>query len=129
MKPPLLIILLLIMLLTMPVNSFSEPLTYTCTYPTYSDGKRVQKVEKEFKLIFIVDIAKKTAYMVGNMGSTEVSMYPKTNAGLSFIEITGARNIMTTSIDSKLNSVHSRNTIIDGELTPSQYYGACTLQK
>jgi hypothetical protein len=129
MKTPLLMILPLVMLLMIPVPAFSETRTYTCVYPSYSDGKRIQKVEKEFKLIFIIDTSKKTAYMVGNMGSTEVSMYPKISGGLSFIEITGGGNVMTTSIDSKLNSVHSRNSIIDGELLPSQYYGGCKLQE
>jgi hypothetical protein len=55
MKTPLLMILLLTMLLTIPVTAFSETRTYTCIYPSYSDGNRIQKVEKEMKLIFIVD--------------------------------------------------------------------------
>ena len=128
MKTSLLMILPLIMLLTIPVTALSETRSYTCIYPSYSDGKRIQKVEKEFKLIFIVDTSKKTVYMVGNMGSTEVSMSPVISGGFTFIEITGGGNVMTTSIDSKLNSVHSRNSIIDGELLPSQYYGVCKHQ-
>jgi hypothetical protein len=120
MKTSLLISLPLVMLLTIPVPAFSETRTYTCNYPSYSDGNRIQKVEKEFKLIFIFDTSKKTVCMVGNMGSTEVSVSPVVSGGFTFIEITGGGNVMTTSIDSKLNSVHSRNTIIDGELVSAQ---------
>ena len=129
MKTPLLMILPLTMLLTIPVTAFSETRTYTCIYPSYSDGNRIQKVKREFKLIFIVDSSKKTAHLVGSMGSTEVSASPVIGGGFTFIEITEGGNVMTTSIDSKLKSVHSRNVIIDGWLIPTQYYGVCKLQE
>jgi hypothetical protein len=65
---PLLMILLLTMLLTIPVTAFSETRTYTCIYPSYSDGNRIQKVEKEMKLIFIVDTSKKNSLHGGQHG-------------------------------------------------------------
>ena len=49
----------------------------------------------------------------------------KLEKGISFIEITPAGNAMTTAIDATGASVHSRNTIIEGILTPTQYYGKC----
>lgn len=62
--------------------------------------------------------------MVGNQGSAEVKMLIS-ELGFTFIEITGAGNVITTTIDSAGDSVHSRNTVIGGKLVPTQYYGNC----
>lgn len=35
---------------------------------------------------------------------------------------------MKTAIDSKLNTVHSRNSVMFGEMVPSQYYGKYTIK-
>ncbi len=84
------------------------------------------KVKDRFVLTFIVDMTKKTAYMLGSQGTEEVTLIPSgVGEGVSFVEITGVGNVMTTAIDSKGNSVHSRNTIIHGEIVPTQYYGKC----
>ena len=63
--------------------------------------------------------------MLGNNGNSPVVHIDKGN-GISFIEITGLGNVMSTTIDKKMNSVHSRNSVgFSGELIPSQYYGSC----
>lgn len=100
--------------------------TYVCHYPTYSDTEGKYEA-KNFNLTFLVDEDSKKSYMVGELGSSEVSYIPQKNA-LSFIEITDTGNVMSTAIDEKLNSVHSRNTLILGSLTPSQYYGTCIVK-
>lgn len=100
--------------------------TVTCHYDNYGDNNGFHRVKKTFILTFIVDSNKGVAYMVGNNGSAEVKMFSSgSGKGLTLIEVTGAGNIMTTTIDAKRVSVHSRNTVIDGDLVPSQYYGKC----
>ena len=115
-------ILLTALLFSMTGNAGTD--TLECNYETYSSQDGNQKLKDEFKLTFIIDTDKDTSYMLGNNGSTKVTLIPTKN-GLSFIEITGAGNVMTTAMDRKYSSVHSRNSIIAGELLPSQYYGKC----
>ncbi len=103
----------------------AETLTAHCVYPKYSGPAGLQKTSTTFALTFIVDLPNESAYMLGNKGSSKVEIIQATDH-MSFIELTDAGNIMTTTIDEKKNSVHSRNTVIGGELVPSQYYGTCT---
>jgi hypothetical protein len=106
----------------------AELTTYRCDYERYSNGERIEKVEKLFELVFITDPSGK-ATLVGNQDSSEVTgVWKKAGEGVSFIEITPAGNIMTTVVDSKHYSIHSRHTIINGEAVPSQYYGRCKVQ-
>lgn len=100
--------------------------TIVCTYDNYSDAQGKHRVENKFVLTFILDKNTDKAYIVGNQGSDEVAFIPnKFEGGFSFVEITPAGNVMSTAVDSTGISVHSRNTIIDGIITPSQYYGKC----
>ena len=101
--------------------------TLICTYHTYSDSEGRHATDKNFKLTFIIDNQKHTAYIIANNASSEVSLLPA-EGSVSFIEVTPNNNIMTTTVDSKGNSVHSRNTVIGGELVPSQYYGICDVK-
>ncbi len=119
--------LICILLLFIPVISFAGTSTYICNYTSFSDHEGNHKVKKQFKLNFIVDEKINKSYMLGNNGSSEIKLI-KSKGQLAFIELTTTGNIMTTSIDSKLKSVHSRNTVIFGELLPSQYYGKCEVK-
>jgi len=115
-------------LLTSTILRFSaalsaSPISYICNYDSYSDEEGNHKVGKEFVLTFIVDSENKKAYIVGNQGSEEVATIPHKIGGVSFVEVTGSGNVMSTAIDTTGNSVHSRNTSLGGELVPSQYYG------
>lgn len=106
---------------------FSTPVfatqTYICNFTNYSDQKGNHK--EKFKLIFVIDKKADKAHMIGNNGSNPVVHVDKGN-GKSFVEITGLGNVMTTTIDSKMKAVHSRNSVgFSGELLPSQYYGFC----
>jgi len=65
--------------------------------------------------------------MLGNNGSAEVKLL-KFSSQLAFLEVTAADNLMTTAIDSKLSSVHSRNLVMFGEMLPSRYYGKCKIK-
>lgn len=113
-----------ILLLTLPALVVAESVTsYSCIYPLYStiDGGP-KSPDKEFKLIFIIDGDK--SYITGNNAAAEVMLIPSKDK-ISFIEITKAFNLSTTTITNKLDSVHSRNTVIAGEIVASQYYGSC----
>lgn len=102
----------------------AETTTYECDYPSYSDKKGLHKVKGQFRLTFLIDPSTKKAYLIGNAGSAEVSLV-QNSYGLTLVEITGSGNAMVTAITSKGESVHSRSSIILGDLVPSQYYGKC----
>lgn len=88
---------------------------------------RNHEVNKRFELNFIVDKAAGKSYLLGNNGSYKVQLLESSDQ-LAFFEITATGNIMTTAIDRKLNSVHSRNSVMFGEMLPSQYYGKCEVK-
>lgn len=115
------------LLLLLPVLVAAEPTTYLCEYNLYSDKDGHYKVKDKFALTFIIDRDSGKSYLLGNNGSTEVTIMESGNR-LAFLEVTATGNLMTTAIDSKLNSVHSRNTVMFGELLPSQYYGKCEIK-
>jgi hypothetical protein len=79
-------------------------------------------------LTYIVDKEADKSYLLGNNGSSEVYRFDSDDQ-LSFLEVTGTLNIMSTTIDSNMDSVHSRNSVILGKLIPSQYYGKCVVKK
>lgn len=104
--------------------AFASTNTFECIYKTYSDEEGNHKVKDNFAMSFLVDPTAKKAYMLGNLGSTEVKLIPNTD-GLTFVEVTGTGNVMVTVISDDGRSVHSRNGIVLGEIVPSQYYGRC----
>jgi hypothetical protein len=115
------------LLFLLPVLAYADTTTYSCNYTTYSDQEGNHKVEKKFELNFSVDKAAAKSYFLGNNGSTEVKLIESSDQ-LAFLEVTASGNLMTTVIDSKLNSVHSRNSVMFGEMLPSQYYGKCEVK-
>lgn len=115
----------LLMISFIPTLVYGETETIVCNYSSYSTENGNHKVKGEFVLTFIVDKTKNTAYILGSQGSDEVSFLPSAFGGISFIEVTGFGSVMTTAIDSKGDSLHSRNTILGGGIVPTQYYGKC----
>jgi hypothetical protein len=117
----------IIALLLWPFVAQSEPINFFCKYTSYSDIKGNHTIENTFDLNFLIDEDTKKSYMLGNNGSSKVINF--TSEGqISFIEVTETKNVMSTAIDSNLNSVHSRNTIILGKLIAAQYYGKCEVK-
>lgn len=110
-----------------PMMVFANTTTYFCNYSSYSNQAGNHKVKNKFQFSFLVDKTTGKAYLLGSIGSSEVEMFVS-NDRVAFLEITETGNIMTTAIDSKLNSVHSRNTVLLGEILPSQYYGKCEVK-
>ena len=117
----------ILLLCLSPITAFSETITFECKYTNWSDNEGLHKVKDKFELNFIIDKETSKSYMLGNNGSTEVIPI-KGESQFSFIEITASKNVMTTSIDNKLNSVHSRNSVMFGDIIPSQYYGKCEVK-
>ena len=114
-------------LLLMPILAISDTTNYSCNYTSYSDQDGNHKVKDKFELNFIVDRTTNKSYLLGNIGSAEVNAL-ESEGQIAFIELTAMGNIMSTAIDSKLNTVHSRNSVMFGEMIPSQYYGKCIIK-
>ena len=55
-----------------------------------------------------------------------VDMIYSSSGGMAFIEKKSGADVLTTSIDKRGRSVHSRNIIVGGQISPTQYYGRCT---
>jgi hypothetical protein len=105
----------------------AETETLVCDYSRYATPDGLEKVKEPFVLTFILDLENHTAYLLGNLGSAKVQALSG-DKGLTFIEITAAGNVMTTTLDHAGDSVHSRHTLIMGDLVPSQYYGKCVFR-
>jgi hypothetical protein len=104
----------------------SATTSFTCKFPTAATPEGLSP-QKDFVLRFVVDTSAKKAYLIGNAGSSEVTIVINA-AGISFLEITGTGNVMVTAITSAGEAVHSRNSIISEGLVPSQHYGKCVIQ-
>lgn len=102
----------------------AQIVTYKCKYSLYSDMEGLHQPEEGFLLTFVIDSQLNTAFMTGNNGSSTVAVVNGFDH-LNFIEETEMGNVMVTTITSELKSVHSRNSVLFGELVPSQYYGSC----
>jgi hypothetical protein len=53
-----------------------------------------------------------------------VKVMPGDN-GVTFLEVLVTGAVQTTTMNTEGKAVHSRHTILSGELVPSQYYGTC----
>ena len=106
----------------------AEIITFVCDYPTWSDEEGSHPAKNPFVLTFILDDETGKAYMKGNLGTEDVQVI-SADSSITFVEITDTGNVMTTTIDSAGKSVHSRNSVLFGEIVPTQYYGTCIRQR
>ena len=86
--------------------------------------------EAEFELRFVFEDGE--VRIVGNAGVEPVvtlrssTLFSPAGAeAYQFVERTDDGVIQVTAVDAGLNAVHSRHSVIGGELAPSQYYGRC----
>lgn len=126
MKTALAFLMLSALTYLAPMPALSETVTYTCRYDSFSDEKGLHKAPGEFRLVFVVDTEKQTAQVVGDKGKFNVDMLPAEKGGLTFVEMVDGGKVLTSSIDEDGKSVHSRNIILEGRISPSQYYGTCS---
>jgi len=115
--------LLLLALTVMSFNVNAEVLSYYCSYPNYNDEDGSSKSDS-FNLEFRYDTVTEDAFMVGNNGLSKVGAIKK-NEGITFLELLSTGAVQTTTIANNNKSVHSRHTLLWGDLMPSQYYGKC----
>lgn len=119
---------LILLLLFLPSMLTANPINYTCSYNNYSDTDGNHKASNPFILNFIVDKDTGKSYLLGNNGTADVVLI-EGEGKISFVEITGTGNVMTTTIGKTMESVHSRNMIMFGDdFIPSQYYGRCEIK-
>jgi len=114
---------LLLVLAIMSLNVNAEVFSYYCSYPNYSDKDGSSKSDS-FNLEFRYDTVTEDAFMVGNNGLSKVGAIKK-NEGITFLELLSTGAVQTTTIANNNKSVHSRHTLLWGDLMPSQYYGQC----
>lgn len=124
MKSRALILASMLSMIGSPAGAKDDPILFTCTYATFSDAGGLNEAEAGFQLRFMIEPKAKKSYFIGNNGSTAVRLVPNAG-GVTFIEITKAGNVMVTAITNRGESVHSRSSIVLGDLVPSQYYGSC----
>jgi len=60
---------------------------------------------------------------VGNMGMSPVKAHVGDSA-VTFVEMLETGAVQTTTVTPR-RAVHSRNTVVSGDLAPTQYYGFC----
>ena len=126
MKLTPILLLVLVAAVSHPIRAHADEVTYSCTYDTYSNEKGVHKVQDNFKLVFVLDTSKETARSLGSRGPIAVDLYYAPDGGLTFIEPVDGGKVLVTSIDRSHNTVHSRNVILQGHVSASQYYGTCS---
>ena len=100
----------------------AEVITYECKFPRY-EGPNGGGTE-DFRFTVQLDSVTEDAYIVGSQGLAKLAHIPGA-FGRSFIEFSDTGNVMVTTIAEDGKAVHSRNTILLGDLIPSQYYGDC----
>lgn len=117
-------IIAIISLLLFSQYAMSALTTIECRYNKFASVQKVDKTVEIFQLTFTVDKETSKAQVMRKNGIRDVQLLP-TGGGFTFIEINERENVLTTTVDIHGKSVHSRNTIIDSELIPSQFYGSC----
>ena len=128
MKKLLLILVLVVFSNLSVAGETADPISFTCNFPLSASPDGLVENKKPMTLRFVMDKETKKSYFIGNNGSSEVMTIGNQGGGMSFIEITKTGNIMTTTITSSRQAVHSRNSNILGELVPSQQYGECDIK-
>jgi hypothetical protein len=112
----------------------AEPYDVRCHFERYAglsgdvfDPSKAEILETEFELLFVIDAEMGRAYVVGNVGTAEVQLVPvdSGDGGFIFLEQSPSGTVQVTAIDANSDAVHSRHTMLSGELVPSQYYGWC----
>jgi hypothetical protein len=116
-----------LMLIVASTNLSAATLTYDCKFTTEASPKGLRKLQKSFDLKVMSDTLTNKSYVVGNAGIEPVHAIAN-DGGISFIEITGSGNVQVTAVTKIGDAVHSRNSIMSGDLVPSQYYGKCAVE-
>ena len=116
------------------IAAFSSPVFATqaieCNFTGYSDGIGHYKEEDTLKLTFLINNSDKKTYMTRGDASSKTEVeYIESYLGKTFINIIGAsgygRDGSITTINKKMEAVHSHHYMSAYGLGPKQYYGSC----
>jgi len=113
--------------LLMPVAAFAGVKEFACDYSSYSDLEGVHELESVYEVVFKVDEDAGKSVRLSENGNNEVNVV-YFGAEITFLEVTKTGNVESTLIAKNLNSVHTRNTVMMGDISPMQYYGTCVIQ-
>ena len=99
--------------------------TLVCKFPKYhsQDENRLQP-SADFGMTFRYDLITREAFMEGNNGISGVTLTDGYD-GLTFLEFLPAGAVQSTTVAKNGVAVHSRHTLMFGDLVPTQYYGTC----
>ena len=111
-------------------------MTISCDFPYYVSQTEIDK-NQNFSIKFNYDIVSNKAFMIGNLGLTDVVPISGSEA-FTFLEILNNGVVQTTTLDitsfkliekseQSVDAVHSRHSILFG-LFPSQAYGNCKIE-
>jgi len=110
-------------LICAPSLAFAETTSFSCAFDRVASPDGVKS--EVFKMDFLLDRQNGKAYVLGNNGSSDAEWIPSAY-GVTFVERTLAGNVMVTAIQlSTGQAVHSRNTVFEDKIVPTQYYGHC----
>ena len=116
------LLFLVFMNMAVPSSVQAEVLTWNCSFDkrVVEDGVATEKMQ----LIFKVDTVSQKAYMEGNVGIVEVDFVLGDEA-FSFVQNVASGAVQTTTITRDGAVVHSRNTVLFGEIVAAQHFGRC----
>jgi len=118
------IMVLVFTLLFINYPADAKNLRFDCHFQKYSTPEGVKIINDEFKLEFTLDTVTGDAVLVGNNGMSKV--FPEIGSdGVTFLERLSTGVVQSTTVSRLGQAVHSRHTIINGEIVPTQYYGGC----
>ena len=111
------------LIMFLPAHAYAK--TLVCEFPKYhsQDETRLQTASG-FEMTFRYDLINSEAFMEGNGGISSVVLTGG-SAGLTFLEFLNTGAIQSTTVAKNGAAVHSRHTLMFGDLVPSQYYGSC----
>jgi len=104
-------------------EALAQTIRFTCEFRTQATQKGVETI-RPFRLEFTIDPTTGKAILVGNAGMESVIVVRGEN-GLTFLEQIATGAVQSTTIAKNGTAVHSRHTLIAGELVPAQMYGQC----
>lgn len=82
------------------------------------------KTAERMLLIFRIDTITGRAFMEGNLGFVDVDVHVGDSA-FTFMEKPASGIVQTTTVTGGGLAVHSRNTVIFGEIVAAQHFGTC----
>lgn len=112
------------LLMFLPAHTHAK--TLVCEFPKYhsQDETRLQTASG-FEMTFRYDLITREAFMEGNAGISSVVLKVGYD-GLTFLEFLPSGAVQSTTVAKNGAAVHSRHTLMIGDLLlPSQYYGSC----